>query len=184
MRENKEIGPDAFYWREGMADWEPLKPETDLDKEPEVKAEVWYPFEGSPVRPPWMKRNPWLVALTVLAILGGITIFLLAWQKHSVEAEAEVTTMTAVKDDAQKFQREIKQGAAYTLEQWPEVAKTLGITNMNTARQVLGAPNLITDEGFRWVYYDRLIHPVTDLPSDLGISFDEKKNLTKLEAYP
>ena len=123
-------------------------------------------------------------ALTVLAILGGITIFLLAWQKHSVEAEAEVTTMTAVKDDAQKFQREIKQGAAYTLEQWPEVAKTLGITNMNTARQVLGAPNLITDEGFRWVYYDRLIHPVTELPSDLGISFDEKKNLTKLEAYP
>jgi type II secretory pathway pseudopilin PulG len=185
MRKKKEVGPDALYWREGMKDWEPLTPETVFDqKQSAAQPEVWYPFEGPPVRPPWMKRNPWMVVLTVLAILGGITIFLLAWQKHAVEAEAEFTSLTAVKDDAQKFIREIKQGAAYTLDQWPEVAKALGITNMNNTRQVLGAPNLIVDDGFRWVYFDRLIHPVTELPSDLGISFDKQKNLSKLEAYP
>ncbi len=184
MQENKEIGPDAFYWREGMADWEPLTPETDFDKEPTAKQEVWYPFEGPPVRPPWMKRNPWLVALTVLAILGGITIFLLAWQKHAIESQVEVSTMTAVQDDAQKYRREIKQGAAYTLEQWPEVAQALKIKDMHTARQVLGAPNMITDDGFRWVYYDRLIHPVTDLPGDLSIHFDQKKKLTGFQVYP
>lgn len=185
MRKKKEVGPDALYWREGMKDWEPLTAETVFDqKQSAAQPEVWYPFEGPPVRPPWMKRNPWMVVLTVLAILGGITIFLLAWQKHAFEAEAEFTALTAVKDDAQKFIREIKQGAAYTLDQWPEVAKALGITNMNNTRQVLGAPNLIVDDGFRWVYFDRLIHPVTELPSDLGISFDKQKNLSKLEAYP
>ena len=55
---------------------------------------------------------------------------------------------------------------------------------MESAQQILGAPNLINGNGYRWIFFDRMIHPVTGLQVDMCEQFDEKKKVAGFAPYP
>lgn len=185
MVEAKEIGTDCHYWCEGMTEWEQFRPRKDLDQISAIKKDSFFPFESGP--PPlllWKKRSLWRVLLIPSAVLVGLGIFFLAWRKHEAEAQAEVLRAKSIEDESVRYRRLIAQGAAYNLEEWPAVAAAAGLDDMESARRLLGAPNVIVDDGYRWVYFDRLIHPVTERQSDLAVRFNEQKKVTVFESYP
>jgi hypothetical protein len=185
MVERKEIGTDCHYWFEGMSTWETFQPKRDLDQISAIKRDSFFPFEANGLPPPpWLRRSPWRAVSAVLAGLVGFGIFLLAWQKHATEAQVEVVEALTVKDDAERYRRAISQGSAFTLEEWPAAAAAVGITSMEGSRRLLGAPNLMIDEGYRWIYFDRLIHPVTGLQTDMAVLFDDDKKVIGFESYP
>lgn len=185
MVEAKEIGTDCHYWCEGMTEWEQFRPRKDLDQISAIKKDSFFPFEsGPPPLPSWKKRSLWRVLLIPSAVLVGLGIFFLAWRKHEAEAQAEVLRAKSIEDESVRYRRLIAQGAAYNLEEWPAVAAAAGLDDMESARRLLGAPNVIVDDGYRWVYFDRLIHPVTERQSDLAVRFNEQKKVTVFESYP
>jgi hypothetical protein len=185
MVEAKEIGTDCHYWCEGMTEWEQFRPKRDLDQISAIKKDSYFPFEsGPPPVPPWKKRSPWRILLALSAALIGLGIFLLAWKKHEAGARAEVLEAKSIKDESERYRRSIAQGASYKLEEWPVAAAAADLDNMESVRRLLGAPNVIVDDGYRWVYFDRLIHPVTETQADLAVRFDEQKKVTGFESYP
>ena len=185
MQERKEIGADMLYWCEGMTQWEKFRPKKNLDQISAVKKDAHFPFEsGKPPPPPWKKKNIPLRVSVLVALLAGFGIFALAWEKHSMQARAEVTKSLMVLNASEKYRSEIKQGAAYTQEEWPKAAASAGITDMESAQQILGAPNQINGNGYRWIFFDRMIHPVTGLQADMCVQFDEKKKVAGFAPYP
>jgi len=185
MRANKEIDTDMFYWCDGMAQWEKFHPKRDIDKITAIKPDAYFPFEtGVPPPAPWKKKNWGLRVAVLLSLLACLGIFLLAWQKHTAEAQAEVAKSHAASSAAEKFRREIKSGAAYAKNDWPGIAAASGMVDMDSAQAFLGAPNKVADGGYRWIFFDRMIHPVTGLETDLCITFDREKKITGFDTYP
>ena len=186
MQARKEIGADMLYWCEGMSQWEKFLPKKNLDQISAVKKDAHFPFESAspPPPPPWEKKNIPLRVAVLLALLVGFGIFALAWEKHSAGAQAEVTRSLMVLNQAEKYRRDIQQGVAYTEKEWPEAAKVAGIRDMESAQDILGTPNQINDHGYRWIYFDRMIHPVTGMETDMSVRFDEKKNIVNFAPYP
>lgn len=186
MQASKEIGSHMLYWCEGMTQWEKFRPKKDLDQISAVKKDAHFPFESGtpPPPPPWKKKNILLRVCVAFALLGGLGIFALAWEKHSMQARAEVTRSLMVLNKAEKYRSEIKQGAAYTQKEWEEAAKAANIKDMESAHSILGGPNQINDSGYRWIYFDRMIHPVTGMETDMSVRFDEQKKIVGFEPYP
>ena len=185
MRENKEIDTNMLYWCEGMQQWEKFHPAKDLKKITAIKDDACFPFEtGKPPPAPWQKTNIFLRVYVIAAIAACLLVFALAWKKHSEGARAEVTKSLMVLSSAEKYQSDIKQGEAYTQEMWPEAAAAAGITDIESAQDILGTPNQINDGGYRWIYFDRMIHPVTGMKTDMSVRFDEKKKISGFAPYP
>lgn len=186
MQENKEIGAHMLYWCEGMEQWEKFRPKKDLDLVSAVKKDAHFPFESGtpPPPPPWEKTNVPLRIAVLVSLLVGIGVFALAWEKHSMAARAEVTRSLMVLNTADKIRGEIKQGSCYKQEEWPKVAAVAGITDMESAQEILGGPNQISDNGYRWIYFDRMIHPVTGMETDMSVRFDTKKKVVGFSPYP
>jgi len=186
MQGRKEIGADMLYWCEGMSQWEKFQPKKNLDQVSAVKKDAHFPFESGkpPPPPPWEKKNIPLRVGVLLALAIGFGIFALAWEKHSAGAKAEVTRSLMVLSVSEKYRSEIKQGAAYTQEEWPKAATSAGIIDMESAQEILGAPNQINENGYRWIFFDRMIHPVTGLQTDMCVQFNEQKKISGFAPYP
>jgi len=186
MQEDKEIGPHMLYWCEGMTHWEKFQPRKDLDQISAVRKDAHFPFESGtpPPPPPWEKKNVLLRVCVIVALIVCLFIFALAWKKHTEEARAEVTKSFLVLSTADKYRSEIKQGAAYTQEEWPKAASAAGIADVESAQAIIGTPNQINDGGYRWIYFDRMIHPVTGMKTDMSVRFDETKKISGFAPYP
>ena len=185
MRKRGQIGSHMLYWCEGMSQWEKFQPKKDLEKISAVKRDAYFPFEeGVPPPPPWKKKNMLLRIAVFVALLACVGVFLLAWENHSLRARAEVTKSLMVTSTSEKYRSDIKQGAAYTREQWSKAAAATGMSDMESAQLVLGAPNQINDDGYRWIYFDRMLHPVTGMQTDMSVRFDNRKNIVGFEPFP
>ena len=186
MQRTKEIGTHMLYWCEGMEDWENFQAKRDLDKISSIKKDAFFPFELSapPPPPPWRKNNTPLRVGLLLAVAVGFAIFFLAWEKHTAGARMETERSTAALSEGEKYRSAIKAGAAYAHGEWVEAAESAGIRDMETAQAVLGAPNVINEAGFRWIFFDRMIHPVTGMKTDMAIRFDPDKKLQSFSTYP
>lgn len=185
MRERKEIDTNMLYWCEGMKDWERFRPQKDLEKLSAIKSDAYFPFDtGAPPPAPWEKKNIPLRIAAFLSVLACLFVFIMAWHKHTTATQAEVARSLMVTDIADKIRRDIKSGAAYTGDEWQKFASKSGLIDMDSAQTVLGSPNKIIDGGYRWIFFDRFVHPVTGLQSDMSVLFDTNKKIVAFEAYP
>lgn len=185
MRQAKEIDTDMLYWCEGMKQWEKFHAQRDLAKISAVRSDDFFPFESAPPPPaPWEKKNVPLRIAALLAFLVCIAIFALAWRKHTSGAQAELARLHAVLSNAERIRSEIKSGASYTKEDWTKFGREAGIKDMDSAQTMIGAPNKIADEGYRWIFFDRMIHPVTGQQTDMSILFDKDRKIVRYSTYP
>ena len=96
----------------------------------------------------------------------------------------ETERSRAALSEGEKYRSAIKAGAAYGHGEWVDAADAAGIRDMETVQALLGAPNVINEDGFRWIFFDRIIHPVTGMKTDMAIRFDADKKLQSFSTYP
>lgn len=183
MREEGTITDDMFYWCEGMPHWLSV---TDFR---EVRPDIPEGTENFIPQPPEEKPGArWMMpmlAVAALLVAGGALAAVFFYDLQPKFAAARATQLPAQPHSPEKqLALDIAHGKICTLPEWQEVALILQMKTMDDTKERLGVPNVIVDDGYRWVYFDRLQHPVTGLTGDLAVTFDQEKNLQGFSTYP
>lgn len=183
MREEGTITDDMFYWCEGMPHWLSV---TDFrEARPDLPAgtenfALLHPREEPASR--W--KMPLLAGAALLVAVAALTAIIFLDPRAKFTPKAVTPPPAQPHPPEKQLALDIAHGKICTLPEWQEVAVILRMKTMDETREHLGVPNVIVDDGYRWVYFDRLRHPVTGLTGDLAITFDAEKNLKSFSTYP
>lgn len=183
MREEGTITDDMFYWCEGMPHWLSVTDFREVRPNIPDGTENFappHPREESASR--W--KMPLLAGAALLVAVGALTAIIFLDPRAKFTPKAATPPPTQPLSPEKQLALDIVHGKVCTLPEWHEVAVILQMKTMDDTRQRLGVPNAIFDDGYRWVYFDRLQHPVTGLTGDLAITFDAEKNLKSFSTYP